>query len=91
MNPVSDILKSICDYIANNEEQNQVEHKLYSNQTSSWVKASLSIVHYNDDYSWERYLDSRYPWLPKDEYLRRNGITTTKKIDDNYLNPDDFD
>ena len=91
MNPVSDILKSICDYIANNEEQNQVEHKLYSKQTSSWVKARLSIIHFNDDYSWERYMDTRYPWLPKDEYLRRNGITTTKKIDDNYLNLDDFD
>ena len=36
-------------------------------------------------------MDTRYPWLPKDEYLRRNGITTTKKIDDNYLNRDDFD
>ena len=91
MNPVSDIVKNICDYIANNEEQNQVERKLYSNQTSSQVKARLSIIHFNDDYSWERYMGTRYPWLPKDEYLRRNGITTTKKIDDNYLNRDDFD
>ena len=40
--PISNIIKKICDYIENRQEHNSVEQIMYSNNTSSVVKQIMS-------------------------------------------------
>ena len=60
--PISNIIKKICDYIENRQENNSIEHIMYSNNTSSVVKQIMSRVEYNDGYSW--------PYKPKEQWLK---------------------
>ena len=40
--PMSNIIKKICDYIENRHEHNSVEQKMYTNTTASVVKQIMS-------------------------------------------------
>ena len=68
--PISNIIKKICDYIENRQEHNSIEHIMYSNNTSSVVKQMMSRVEYNDGYTWEKFLDARFPYKPKEQWLK---------------------
>ena len=84
---VVNVIKQSLDYIARNEEHNKVEHKLYSAKTLTWPENIVTKIHYEDGYSFERYMDARFPYLYKAEYKKQNPIRNDKS----YLNnTDDF-
>ena len=87
--PISNIIKKICDYIENRQEHNSIEHIMYSNNTSSVVKQMMSRVEYNDGYTWEKFLDARFPYKPKAQWLKTQ--TSIPKISQDYLKTNDFD
>ena len=67
---MSNIIKKICDYIENRQEHNSIEQKMYTNTTASVVKQIMSQVEYKDRYSWEKFLDARFPYKPKEQWLK---------------------
>ena len=83
------IIKKMCDYIEYRQEHNSIEHIMYSNNTSSVVKQIMSGVEYNDGYSWENFLDARFPYKPKEQWLKTPK--SIRKISEDYLKTNDFD
>ena len=92
MRKVTDAIKQITKYIASNEEHNKVEHQLYSAETSSWIQRRMTDIVFNDAYSWERYMDARFPYLSKEEYTKRmkkhnpTRKNRSARNDEDYLN-----
>ena len=84
---VVNVIKQILDYIANNGEHSKVEYTMYSTKIVSWIKKLMTNIHYEDGYSFERFMDARYPYLSSVEYKKR----TPTRNDTDYLNNiDDF-
>ena len=87
--PMSNIIKKICDYIEDRQEHNSIEHIMYSKNTLSVVKQIMSRVEYNDGYTWEKFLDARFPYKPKEQWLKTQK--SIPKISEGYLKTNDFD
>ena len=86
---MSNTIKKICNYIENKQEHISIEHIMYSNNTSSAVKQIMSQAEYNDRYSWEKFLDTRFPFKPKEQWLKTLKIIP--KICEDYLKTNDID
>ena len=68
-------------------EHSKVEYTMYSTKIVSWIKKLMTNIHYEDGYSFERFMDARYPYLSSVEYKKR----TPTRNDTDYLNNiDDF-
>ena len=61
MNKVESVIHWIMQYIYNNEALGKSKYKLYSNETNA-------EAHFEDGYSFERFMDARYPYLSTVEY-----------------------
>ena len=87
MNKVETVIFWIMNYIYNNEALGKLKYKLYSNETNVWINKRIAEAHFEDDYSFERFMDARYPYLSSVEYKKRTPI----RNDTDYLNNiDDF-
>ena len=87
MYKVESVIYIILTHIDNNEKVSKLKNKLYSTDTHKWSNKRIAEAHFEDQFSFERFMDARYPYLPTVEYKKRNPI----KKDTNYLNNiDDF-
>ena len=68
-------------------KNSKLKNKLYSTDTHKWINKRIAEAHFEDQFSFERFMDARYPYLPTVEYTKRNPI----RNDIDYLNNiDDF-
>ena len=64
-----------------------MKNKLYSNEAYKFINMRIAEAHFEDQFSFERFMDARYPYLPTVEYKKRTPI----RNDTDYLkNIDDF-
>ena len=86
MNKVESVIHWIMQYIYNNEALGKLKYKLYSNETNVRINQRIAEAHFEDDYSFERFMDARYPYLSTVEYKKqtpiRNDTDYLKNIDD---------
>ena len=47
------------------------------------------LEQYNDGYTWEKFLDARFPYKPKEQWLKTQK--SIPKISEGYLKTNDFD
>ena len=87
MNKVETVIYWVMNYIYNNEALGKLKCKLYSNETNVWINKRIAEAHFEDDFSFERFMDARYPYSSTVEYKNRRPI----RNDTDYLkNIDDF-
>ena len=87
MNKVETAIYWIMNYIYSNEALGKLKYKLYSNETNVWINKRIAEAHFEDDYSFERFMDARYSYFSTVEYKKRRPI----RNDTDYLkNLDDF-
>ena len=58
----------------------KLKNKLYSNEIFRWINKRIAEVHFEDDFSFERFMDKRFPYLPtvpynKQKSERRYGLS----------------
>ena len=86
MNKVESVIHWIMQFIYNNEALGKLKYKLYSNETNVRINKRIAEAHFEDDYSFERFMDARYPYLSTVEYKKqtpiRNDTDYLKNIDD---------
>ena len=70
MNKVESVIYIIMQYIYN-EALGKLKYKLYSNETNVWINKRIAEAHFEDDYSFERFMDFKFPYLPTVEYKKR--------------------
>ena len=87
MNKVESVIYIILTHINNNERISKLKNKLYSTDTHKWINKRIAEAYFDDQFSFERFLDATYPYLPTVEYKKRTPI----RNDTDYLkNIDDF-
>ena len=74
MNKVESVIYWIMQYIYNNEALGKLKCKLYSNETNVRINERIAEAHFEDDFSFERFMDARYPYLPTVEYKKQKPI-----------------
>ena len=66
---------------------NEFKQYIISSKTNNQIMSRLE--QYNDGYTWEKFLDARFPYKPKEQWLKtQRGIP---KISEGYLKTNDFD
>ena len=87
MNKVESVIYIILSHIYSYEAIGKLKYKLFSNETNVWINKRIAEAHFEDDFSFERFMDARYPYLSTVEYKKQNPI----RNDTDYLkNIDDF-
>ena len=87
MHKVETVIYTILSDIDNNAKFSKLKNKLYSTDTYTRINKRIAAAHFEDDYSFERFMDARYPYLSTVEYKKRTPI----RNDTDYLkNIDDF-
>ena len=87
MNKVESVIYIILSHIHSYEAIGKLKYKLFSNETNVWINKRIAEAHFEDDFSFERFMDARYPYLSTVEYKKQNPI----RNDTDYLkNIDDF-
>ena len=49
----------------------KLKNKLYSNEIFRWINKRIAEVHFEDDFSFERFMDKRFPYLPTVPYNKQ--------------------
>ena len=81
MNKIESVIYIIMQYIYN-EALGKLKYKLYSNETNVWINKRIAEANYEDDYSFERFMDFKFPYLPTVEYKKQKPI----RNDTDFLN-----
>ena len=55
-------------------KNSKLKNRLYSRDTYKWINTRIAEVHFEDDYSFERFMDAIHPYLPAVEYKKRKPI-----------------
>ena len=66
---------------------NEVKQYIISSKTNNQIMSRLE--QYNDGYTWEKFLDARFPYKPKEQWLKTQK--SIPKISEGYLKTNDFD
>ena len=88
MNKVETVVYTILSHIDNNEKFSKLKYELYSTDTSKWINKRIAEAQFENDYSFERFMDARYPYLSTVEYKKRKPLrsdTDYLKIIDDFL------
>ena len=87
MHKVENVIYAILSRIDNNGQISKLNNTLYSTDTYKWMNTRIAETHFEDDYSFERFMNARYPYLYTVDYKKRKPI----RNDTDYLNNlDDF-
>ena len=87
LSKVESVIYTILTHINHNEQFSKLKFKLYSNEAYRFINKRIAEVHFEDDYSFERFMDARYPYLPSVPYKEQKPVIEDK----DYINSmDDF-
>ena len=91
LSKVESVIYTILSHIDNNEQFNKLKFKLYSNEAYKFINERIAKAFFEDDYSFQRFLRAKFPYLSKEEYRKRMGATKQVRNDKEYINSmDDF-
>ena len=66
---------------------NEFKQYIISSKTNNQIMSRLE--QYNDGYTWEKFLDARFPYKPKEQWLKAQS--SIPKMVHGYLTTNDFD
>ena len=72
-------------YINNNEVTSKVKYKLYSKDTNVWIDNRIAKPRFENEFSFERFMDERFPYLPTVEYKKPRPIRNDTDYLDNLV------
>ena len=78
LHKVETVIYIIPTYIDTREASNKLKIQLYSSDTNKWINIRIAKVHFEDNYSFERFMDARYPYLPSVEYKKQRRVIEDK-------------
>ena len=87
LSKVESVIYTILTYIDTREASNKLKFQLYSNEAYKFINKRIAEVHFEDDYSFERFMDARYPYLPSVPYKKQKPVIEDK---DHINSMDDF-
>ena len=71
---VETVVYIILSHIYSYEALGKLKYKLYSNQTNVWINKRIAEAEFEDDFSFERLMDFKFPYLSTVEYKKQKPI-----------------